>query len=46
MIYKIYSNQLTISLGTNAAHLLGTSNLIEYVAFSTTPWYTTNTTYA
>jgi hypothetical protein len=40
------NNQITNSLGTNAAHSLGTSNLIEYVAFSTTQWYTTNTTYA
>jgi 6-phosphogluconolactonase (cycloisomerase 2 family) len=34
------------SLSTNAAHSLSTSNLIEYVAFSTTQWYTINATYA
>ena len=44
-IYPAVGGQIN-SLGTNIAFSLPISTVLEFVAFSTTQWYTMNTTYA
>lgn len=44
-VYPASGGQIN-TLGTNVAFVLTTSTVLEFIAFSTTQWHTTNSTYA